>query len=131
MQALLAAKRRDRAIVALKKKKLHDKQALQLEHNILLLDERMIALETTAQQADLVSALKAANGAIKQMQRQTPLEDVEKLLSNNAESAEYVVRPFVVNDVPVMDGHQFVHTAACLWPQVLQAKMKLVQLSGA
>jgi hypothetical protein len=78
-------------MVALKKKKLHDKQALQVEHNILLLDERMVALETSAQQADLISALKAANGAIKQMQQQAPLEDVERLLSDNAESAEYVV----------------------------------------
>lgn len=89
---LLKGGKRDRALIALKKKKMHDKQALQLEHNILMLDERMVALETSVQQADLIGALKSANGAIKAMQRQMPLESVEQLLEDNADASQYVVR---------------------------------------
>ena len=88
---LLKEKKKDRALLALKKRKLHDRQALQLENNILLLDERMSALETSAQQADLIAALKKANGAIKAMQQQAPLEEVERLLDESSESAQYVV----------------------------------------
>ena len=67
-------------------------QALQLENNILLLDERMAALETTTHQADLVGALKVATGAISAMQKQMPLEHVEQLLEDNAQAGQYVVR---------------------------------------
>jgi hypothetical protein len=84
--------RKDRALIALKKKKFHEMQALQLDRNMLMLDERVAALEATAQQADLITALKAANGAMKQMQKQMPLEDVEQLLQDNAEASHYVVR---------------------------------------
>jgi Snf7 len=91
--ALLREGRRDRAAVALKKKKLHEKQALQLENNILLLDERAAALETSTQQADLVGTLKLATATIRAVQRQMPLEDVERLLEDSASAAQYVVRP--------------------------------------
>lgn len=91
MVELLRDGKKDRALLALKKKKLHERNALQIDNNVLLLDERVAALETTAQQADLVGALKAANSAMQAMQSQLPLEDVEKLLQDNAEAAEYVV----------------------------------------
>ena len=92
VSSLLKEGKKDRARIALRTKKLHDKQALQLESNILLLDERMSALETSAQQAELLAALRKANGAIKAMQQQAPLEEVERLLDENAEGAQYVVR---------------------------------------
>ena len=109
VNSLLKEGKRERALLALKKKKLHEKNALQIDNNILLLDERVAALETTAHQSDLMSALKAANGAIKAMQQQMPLDDVEKLLQDNAESAVYVVRAHVqcmyfVCDVACCEG---------------------------
>ena len=92
VRALLEDGKRERAAIALKKKKLHEKQALQLENNILLLDERAAALETSSQQADLVGALKTATNAIRTVQRQMPLEDVERLMEDNATASQYVVR---------------------------------------
>lgn len=83
---------RDRALTALKKRKLHERQAMQLEQNILKIDEQTIALETTEQQVDTVSALKAANFAMKAMQQQMPLDSIEKLMEENEEASEYVVR---------------------------------------
>jgi charged multivesicular body protein 6 len=89
---LLRNKLRERALLALKKKKLHEKQVIQLDQNILKLDEQVVALETTEQQVDTVSALRTANQAMKAMQRQMPLNEIEKLMGENQEAAEYVVR---------------------------------------
>ena len=89
---LLRKKQRERALTALKKKKLHEKQALQLDQNILKLDEQVVALETTEQQVDTVSALRTANQAMKAMQNQMPLDAIEKLMQENEDAAEYVVR---------------------------------------
>lgn len=89
---LLRKKLRERALTALKKQKLHERQAMQLEQNILKLDEQVVALETTEQQVDTVSALRAANIAMKAMQQQMPLEAIEKLMQDNEDAAEYVVR---------------------------------------
>jgi charged multivesicular body protein 6 len=88
---LLRAQKRDRAKVALKKRKLHEAQALQLQRNMLKLDEQIIALETTAQQVDTIDALRIANKAVKAMQQQIPLEDIETLLQDTAEANAYVV----------------------------------------
>lgn len=91
MGELLAATRRDRAKLALKKKKLHELQALQIEKNILKLDEQVVALETTAQHVDTVDALRNANKAIKAMQKQIPLEEIENLMEESAEANAYMV----------------------------------------
>lgn len=87
---LLAANKRDRAKLALKKKKLHEGQALQIERYILRLDEQVVALETTAQQVDTVDALRTANKAIKAMQKQIPLEEIENLMEESAEANAYM-----------------------------------------
>lgn len=91
MGHLLAANKRDRAKLALKKKKLHEGQALQIERYILRLDEQVVALETTAQQVDTVDALRTANKAIKAMQKQIPLEEIENLMEESAEANAYMV----------------------------------------
>lgn len=88
---LLAAHKRDRAKLALKKKKLHELQALQIDQNILRLDEQVVALETTAQQVDTVDALRTANKAIKAMQKQISLEEIETLMGESAEANAYMV----------------------------------------
>jgi hypothetical protein len=89
---LLRKQQRERALTALKKKKLHEQQVIQLDQSILRLDEQVVALETTEQQVDTVSALRAANQAMKAMQLQIPLDEIEKLMGENQEAAEYVVR---------------------------------------
>jgi charged multivesicular body protein 6 len=86
------AQKRERARLALKKKKLHENQAMQLDKTILKLDEQVVVLETTAHQVDTVSALRVANQAMKAMQKQMPLESIEKLMQENAEASVYVVR---------------------------------------
>eukprot|EP00892_Ulva_mutabilis_P007138 jgi/Ulvmu1/4797/UM020_0082.1 len=87
---LLAASKRDRAKLALKKKKLHEAQAIQIDRYILKLDEQVVALETTAQQVDTVDALRTANRAIKSMQKQMPLEEIEQLMDETAEANTYM-----------------------------------------
>lgn len=99
---LLRKKLRERALTALKKKKLHERQAMQLDQNILKIDEQVVALETTEQQVDIVSVLRTANQAMKTMQQQMPLDAVEKLMQENEDAAEYVVRSPQSGQVPVL-----------------------------
>ena len=89
---LLAANKRDRAKLALKKKKLHEMQVLNIDRNILKLEEQVVALETTAQQVDTVDALRTANKAIKAMQKQMPLGEIGQLLDESEEANVYMVR---------------------------------------
>lgn len=49
-------------------------------------------METQAQQADTVDALRTAASAMRALRAQMPLADVEKLLEESVEGAEYVVR---------------------------------------
>lgn len=50
---------------------------------------QLAQVETTADQAKLVAALQKGNEALKEMQKMVALEDIEKLLEDTAEAAEY------------------------------------------
>lgn len=90
VKELLQAKRLDAARLALRKQKLHEQQYLQVSNYILRIDEQLVNVEISSQQADLVGVLRTANDAVKSIQRQMPLEEIEKLMDDTAESAQYV-----------------------------------------
>lgn len=89
---LLRAKHKDRALLALRKRKLHETQIAHIGNCVLRIDEQLVSLETSTQQVELVSVLKTANAAMKQIQSQVRVEDVERLMDDTAESAQYLVR---------------------------------------
>ena len=91
VQQLLRSQRSDRALIALRKRKLHDNQVLHVETCILRIDEQLASVEGTSQQMAVVAALRTANGAIKQMQQQMRVEDIEKLMDESADAAAYLV----------------------------------------
>ncbi|PNH08195.1 Vacuolar protein sorting-associated protein 20 2, partial [Tetrabaena socialis] len=86
---LAAEGRRDRALLALRKKKLSEKQLEQL-HGLLLNVEGMLSnIETTKKQTAVFTALQQSNATLKQLQAQVRLEDVQRLLDDTAEARQY------------------------------------------
>ncbi|EFN56132.1 hypothetical protein CHLNCDRAFT_144767 [Chlorella variabilis] len=86
---LVAAGRKDRALLALKKRKLQEGQAAKLDGLLLNVEEALGNIETTQSQQRIFGALKEANTAVKQMQQALPLEDVEQLMQDSADAKAY------------------------------------------
>ncbi|KXZ47711.1 hypothetical protein GPECTOR_33g593 [Gonium pectorale] len=86
---LAAEGRRDRALLALRKKKLSEKQLAQLHGLILNVEEMLSNIEITKKQTTVFSALQQSNDALKQLQAQVKLEDVQRLLDDTAEAKQY------------------------------------------
>ncbi|GFR52212.1 hypothetical protein Agub_g14752 [Astrephomene gubernaculifera] len=81
--------RRDRALLALRKKKLSEKQLAQLHGLIINVEEMLSNIELTKQQTAVFSALQSSNEALKQLQAQVRLDDVQRLLDDTAEARQY------------------------------------------
>lgn len=86
---LVAAGRKDRALLALKKRKLQETQAASLDGLLLNVEQMLANIETTQSQQRIFGALKQANSAVKEMQQAVPLEDVEQLMQDNADAKAY------------------------------------------
>ncbi|KAG2443282.1 hypothetical protein HYH02_009352 [Chlamydomonas schloesseri] len=86
---LAAEGRRDRALLALRKKKLSEKQLAGLHSLIMNVEEMLSNIETTKKQTAVFGALQQSNDALKQLQAQVKLEDVQRLLDDTAEAKAY------------------------------------------
>ncbi|KAG2443408.1 hypothetical protein HXX76_001766 [Chlamydomonas incerta] len=86
---LAAEGRRDRALLALRKKKLSEKQLAGLHTLIMNVEEMLSNIETTKKQTVVFGALQQSNDALKQLQAQVKLEDVQRLLDDTAEAKAY------------------------------------------
>ncbi|MEW5307473.1 MAG: hypothetical protein WDW36_009867 [Sanguina aurantia] len=86
---LVAERRRDRALLALRKKKLSEQQMLTLHGLIMNVEELLGGMEIAKQQGKLFAVLKQGNEALKQLQRQVKAEDVHRLMEDNAEAKAY------------------------------------------
>ncbi|GIL92548.1 hypothetical protein Vretimale_18960 [Volvox reticuliferus] len=81
--------RRDRALLVLKKKKLSEKQLVQLHGLILNVEEMLSSIEITKKQSAVFATLQSSTAALKQLQAQVKLEDVQRLLDDTAEAKQY------------------------------------------
>ncbi|EFJ49034.1 hypothetical protein VOLCADRAFT_45980, partial [Volvox carteri f. nagariensis] len=81
--------RRDRALLVLRKKKLNEKQLSQLHGLILNVEEMLSNIETSKKQSVVFAALQSGTEALKQLQAQVKLEDVQRLLEDTAEARQY------------------------------------------
>lgn len=86
---LVAAKRKERALLALKKKKLHESQLEQIDAWLLSVESMLADVETAMRQNRLFSALKSGSEALKQLQKEVSVADVEQLMQDTAEAKEY------------------------------------------
>ncbi|PSC73503.1 vacuolar sorting-associated 20-like protein 2-like [Micractinium conductrix] len=86
---LVASGRKERALLALKRKKLQEGQAARLDAWLLNVEEMLLNLETAKNQQRLFAALKEGTSAVKEMQTALPLEEVEQLMQDGADAKEY------------------------------------------
>ena len=76
------AKNKRAALQCLKKKKLSDEQQIeQLQNQQLKLEEQVITLEGSKTTAETFTALKSGAGAMKQIHKETNIDEVDKVRS--------------------------------------------------
>ncbi len=88
-RALAAAGRRERALLALKRRRLHAAQAATLDEWLLNVESLLISVEAGADQVRLVRAVERGAAALKALAKEAPLEEVERLMEDSAAAAEY------------------------------------------
>ncbi|KDD77177.1 hypothetical protein H632_c3p1 [Helicosporidium sp. ATCC 50920] len=91
-RTLVAKQQRPAALLALKKKRLHETQLEGLDNCLLTLEETLTQVESAQRTARLMAALKQGADVLSALQRAMPLESVEQLMEQGAESREYEMR---------------------------------------
>lgn len=86
---LIASEHKDRALLALKKKKLQENTLLKLDAFLLNVESMLADVESSKDQVKVFAALKQGNEAQKLLQKAVALEDVEELMEETAEAREY------------------------------------------
>jgi len=86
---LLAEGRRDRALVALRRKRLADTQYASIATWLMRVEELLSGMEASRQQQAVVAALKDGAAALKAAQRALSVEAVERLNEEAAEAREH------------------------------------------
>lgn len=76
------------ALQCLKKKKLYEQQCENLQNHQLKLEEQVITLEGSKTTAETFSALKQGAGAMKQLHKDTNIDEVDKVMDDINEQSE-------------------------------------------
>lgn len=83
---LITQQKKDRALLALKKKKINEHQLKQIQAWLLNVEDMLSNVESTKQQNKVLAVLKQGNDVLKDIQKEFTVEDVQKLMDDTAEA---------------------------------------------
>eukprot|EP00752_Nemacystus_decipiens_P011673 g10360.t1 len=84
--AMIKEKRKDRALLLLKIKKLKQNQVEKADSQLLSVEQLIETIDWESQQLQVFNALKEGNVALNKLHDEMPLEKVEELMADTAES---------------------------------------------